>query len=351
MVRDKRVANAEDTVLGNAGGEASDPYSETDGVPKKTKAQDDAEHGRAGEGSEKSAAQAAREKAIAQERQRRENDLQSSAVSVDFSDYFDKQTKLAPPADPDYADQQAARLKRTALERELDEAAAAGEPDNPETSREAAKKEAHDPKEDYAFDSSAGRLYRLMEDTILETVLVNRLAGASVGPVIVMVSTDVYSKGGRLLIPKGTRLLGHISAVSSLNQERLFVAFHRMIMPDDYSVSLDKFQGLDVVGQTGLRDLVNHHYLQIFGASLALAAVSATTQIGNNGGAYGTYDWGVSMRNGVSESLGQSGQRVMERFLNVLPTFTIRERSRVKVMLSGDLLLPDIQNHMMDPDL
>ena len=41
----------------------------------------------------------------------------------------------------------------------------------------------------------------------------------------------------------------------------------------------------------------------------------------------------------------------MERFLNVLPTFTIRERARVKVMLAGDLLLPDIKNHTMDPDL
>jgi hypothetical protein len=41
----------------------------------------------------------------------------------------------------------------------------------------------------------------------------------------------------------------------------------------------------------------------------------------------------------------------MERFLNVLPTFTIRERSRVKVLLANDLLLPDNKNHTMDPDL
>jgi type IV secretion system protein VirB10 len=190
-----------------------------------------------------------------------------------------------------------------------------------------------------------------MEDTVIETVLVNRLTGAAVGPVITMVTADVYSaSGSHLLIPRGTRLLGSVSAAGSVNQERLFVAFHRLIMPDGYSVSLDKFQGLDVVGQTGLRDLVNHHYVQLFGASLALAAISATAQIGNNA-SYGTYDWGTQMRNGVSEGLGQSAQRVMERFLNVLPTFTIRERARVKVMLAGDLLLPDIKNHTMDSDL
>ena len=190
-----------------------------------------------------------------------------------------------------------------------------------------------------------------MEDTILETVLVNRLAGAAPGPVITMITTDVYSaNGAHVLIPKGTRLLGRVSAVASLNQERLFVAFHRMIMPDGYSVSLDKFQGLDVVGQTGLRDLVNHHYVRIFGASLALAAIAATAQIGNTA-SYGTYDWGTQMRSGISEGMSQSAQRVMERFMNTLPTFTIRERARVKIMLAGDLLLPDTKNHTMDPDL
>jgi type IV secretory pathway VirB10-like protein len=190
-----------------------------------------------------------------------------------------------------------------------------------------------------------------MEDTVLETVLVNRLSGAAVGPVITMITENVYSSSGQhLLIPKGTRLLGRISAVGSVNQERLFVAFHRMIMPDGYSVSLDKFQGLDVVGQTGLRDLVNHHYVQIFGSSLALAGIAATAQVGNSA-SFGTYDWGTQMRNGVSEGLSQSAQRVMERFMNVLPTFTIRERVRVKVLLAGDLLLPDTKNHTMDPDL
>jgi len=102
--------------------------------------------------------------------------------------------------------------------------------------------------------------------------------------------------------------------------------------------------------QNGLRDLVNHHYVQIFGASLALAAVAATAQIGNNS-SFGTYDWGVQMRGGMSQEMGQSAQRVMERFLNILPTFTVRERSRVKIILAGDLLLPDTKNHTMDPDL
>ena len=349
MDRDRSLQNNEDTVLGQTTGLASDAYEEVDDVPKKTKAQDDAEHGR-GTGKPtgaKSEAEQQRERAELEAEHRRRNDLDSSPVALDFSDYFDKQKEAVDaPAPAAAVPEVSPRRSRSAL------ADALTETEQPEAEAGLSKKQAHNPSQDYTFDSSFGKLYRLMEDSIVETVLVNRITGASVGPIITMVTTDVYSENGsHLLIPKGTRLLGSIGAVGSVNQERLFVAFHRMIMPDGYSVSLDKFQGLDVVGQTGLRDLVNHHYVQIFGASVALAAVAATTQIGNSGGSYGTYDWGVQMRNGVSQGLGQSAQRVMERFMNVLPTFTIRERARVKVMLSGDLLLPDTKNHTMDPDL
>jgi len=358
--RDKAGAKNEDTVLGQANDLAGDAYDEADGVPRKTKAQDDAEHGRVNRaGGGNTEAQQLRERAALDTQNRHKNDLDSSPVSVDFSDYFDKEKSALPAmaagaaVPPSTAEADAATEEARAQEfLKRHRAGQETEDEGSEQTERASLKKPHDPSEDYAFDSAGGKLYRLMEDTIIETVLVNRVSGASVGPIICMVTTDVYSASGlRLLIPKGTRFLGRITAVSSMNQERLFVAFHRAIMPDGYSVSLDKFQGLDVVGQAGLRDLVNHHYVQIFGASLALAAVGAITQVGNTGAAYGSYDYGVSMRNGASQQLGQSAQRVMDRFLNVLPTFTIRERARVKIMLSGDLLLPDIKNHTMDPDL
>jgi type IV secretory pathway VirB10-like protein len=350
MDRDRKMQNTEDTILGHSSGLAGaegDPYDEADGVPRKTRAQDDAEHGRNG-GAGKPEAQQRYERAALLAEHRRQNDIDSSPVSVDFSEYFAKEKEAAVPVIAKSEPQVEARPthRRSPLAEALnEEEGQSGETEN------ASATKAHDPKQDYEFDSADGKLYRLMEDTILETVLVNRLTGASVGPAITMITTDVYSmNGARVLIPKETRLLGRVSAVASLNQGRLFVAFHRMIMPDGYSVSLDKFQGLDVVGQTGLRDLVNHHYVRIFGASLALAAIAATAQIGNNA-SFGTYDWGVQMRSGISQGMGQSAQRVMERFMNTLPTFTIRERARVKIMLSGDLLLPDIKNHSMDPDL
>ena len=208
-----------------------------------------------------------------------------------------------------------------------------------------------DKKKAYDFNAASGKMYRLFEGRMIETVLTNRLNGAFSGPVDCMVTTDVYSHDNQmLLIPQGSRILGKVSAVQSGQQQRLFVAFHRIIMPDGYSVSLDQFTGLNQVGETGLRDLVNRHYLSIFGASLALAAVGGVAQIGNGYGAF-TYDPAAEMRNGISQSMAESSQRVLDRFLNQLPTFIISERTRVKIYLSDDLLLPAYANHTMPRDL
>ena len=48
----------------------------------------------------------------------------------------------------------------------------------------------------------------------------------------------------------------------------------------------------------------------------------------------------ISIVQGVGASLGQSSLHILDRFLNILPTITIREGQRVKVYLAADLALP-----------
>jgi len=186
---------------------------------------------------------------------------------------------------------------------------------------------------------SDGKDRVLYEGTILETVLTNRLDSSFSGPVNCMVTTNVYSpEGPTLVIPQGTRILGEVKKLDSLGQQRLAVVFHRLIRPDGSSVSLDQFQGLSQIGETGLRDQVNHHYLQIFGASLAIGAVAGLAQANSH---YGTTQSAAdTYEQGVTSSLAQSSLHTLDRYLNVLPTFTIREGQRVKVYLSQDLRLP-----------
>jgi type IV secretion system protein VirB10 len=144
--------------------------------------------------------------------------------------------------------------------------------------------------------------------------------------------------------------LGEIKRVQGFGQRRLAVVFHRLLMPDGYSIDLDQFQGLNQIGETGLKDQVNNHYLQIFGASIALGVISGAAE-----GSIGTVGIGESgseaYRAGVASSLSQSSTRLLDKFLNINPTLTIREGQRIKVYLTNDLLLPAYENHTVIPNI
>lgn len=198
-------------------------------------------------------------------------------------------------------------------------------------------------------DTASKGTYVLFEGTILETVLINRLEGSFAGPVECLVSTNVYSNDRQhLLIPAGSKVIGETRKVDAFGQSRLAVVFHRLLMPDGYSVTLDQFKGLDQIGDTGLRDQVNNHYLRIFGVSLAIGALGAVAEGGTSGPLTATGS--DLIRQGFAESTAQSSAQILDKFLNVMPTITIREGHRVKVFLSNDLALPDYHNHKPPSD-
>jgi len=198
------------------------------------------------------------------------------------------------------------------------------------------------------IDSATGQPYVVYEGTVLDTVLINRLDGDAAGPVKVMVSNPVYSHDRQhVLIPEGTIVLGEarkIGASGFGQQRRMAVVFHRMIMPDGYSVDLDQFQGLNQSGAEGLKDKVNNHYLEIFGMSIALGVISGAGEIEQGGGTIST-SGSQAFATGASASVSQSATSVLDQFLEIPPTITIREGHRVKVYFTQDMLLPAYENH------
>jgi type IV secretory pathway VirB10-like protein len=180
--------------------------------------------------------------------------------------------------------------------------------------------------------------------------LTNRLDGSFSGPVNCMLTTNLYSHDRQhLLIPQGSRVLGEVKRVTILGQERVAVLFHRLVMPDGYSLNLDKFEGLNQIGETGLRDQVNRHYGQVFGMSLAIGAIAGFAQANTTSGVFQSST--DAYREGVASSLSQSSLHVLDRYLNILPTVTIREGHRIKIYLVSDLPVPAFDNHLMPEDL
>jgi type IV secretion system protein VirB10 len=195
------------------------------------------------------------------------------------------------------------------------------------------------PAPDLARSLGNERRYRLYEGTVIDTVLTNRLDGTFSGPVNCLVSVPVYAADHQhLVIPAGSRVLGEAHAVNAFGQSRLAVAFHRVLLPDGTSINLNGFHGLNQVGDLGLQDQVDRHYGQIFGTSLAIGALAgfaqAQTSVGLEATGFDAY------RQGTAANVSQSSLRILDRFLNLLPTVTIREGHRIKVYLANDLELP-----------
>ena len=203
--------------------------------------------------------------------------------------------------------------------------------------------------------TSTGPLHRILEGTVIETVLTNRLEGSVASPVNCLVTTAIYSHDGQyVLIPSGSRILGETRPVQAFGETRLAVAFNRLVLPDGRTYALDQFMGLNEIGDAGLRDQVNQHYRSTFGASAAVGLITGFAQyLGSLGLNRGNGDRTVVITGSVGDATAQSASQTMNRFLNRLPTVTIREGDRIKVYLTSDLELPafDSRARMTQPVL
>jgi type IV secretion system protein TrbI len=222
-------------------------------------------------------------------------------------------------------------------------------PPTPPTQAAAAPAAANKRAPEINLNSAHGQPYAVFEGTTIDTVLVDRLDGEFAGDVKVMVTNPVYSEDRQhVLIPEGTFILGTAQKVSGLGQKRLALTFHRMLMPDKYSVDLDQFHGLDQAGETGVKDKVNNHYVEIFGASIALGVISGAAEATNLNEGYNESGT-EAYKAGIASSLSQSSANVLDRFINIPPTITIRNGHRIKIYITQDMLLPAYENHDMPP--
>ena len=187
-----------------------------------------------------------------------------------------------------------------------------------------------------APDDPAGS-HRIHEGSLVEAVLVTQLSGDFPSPVIAQVAVPFYSGDRqRVLIPRGSRFVGTAQAVRDRDQARLAVGFHRLLFPDGRWAALH-FQGLNQLGEGALKDQVDRHYLSTFLAAGGVGLLSGLAHAGAN--PYGGGQQQV-FQIGAAQSFAETGTQIMDRFLNRLPTVTIRAGHRMRVWFTADLLIP-----------
>jgi type IV secretion system protein TrbI len=185
--------------------------------------------------------------------------------------------------------------------------------------------------------------YVVQAGNIIPASLITGIRSDLPGQITAQVTESIFdSPTGRfLLIPQGTRLIGVYDSQVSFGQSRVLLVWTRLIMPNGRSIVLERQPGADAAGYSGLEDDVDNHWGALFKAALLSTLLGVGSELGagsdsgtgNNGGLI------QALRLGASDSLNQTGQKVVQRNLNIQPTLTVRPGFPVRVIVNRDLVL------------
>jgi len=187
--------------------------------------------------------------------------------------------------------------------------------------------------------------YQVMAGTVIAGALVTGIKSDLPGDVIATVTEPIYdtATGKFLLIPQGSRILGRYNSQVSYGQSRVQVVWHRIILPDTSSLTLDNLVGTDPAGYAGLEDGVDWHWKRIF----AGAALTTLLGIGAELAAPENRQDGnriiLAGRDSAQDTVNQIGQEVTRRNLNIQPTLTSRPGLPVRIIVNRDLVLRPYQ--------
>ena len=179
--------------------------------------------------------------------------------------------------------------------------------------------------------------YQVMAGNLIPASLVTGLNSDLPGQVIGQATENVFDTvtGQHLLIPQGSRLMGRYDSVIAFGQSRALVVWTRLILPNGDSIQLDNLPGSDGQGFAGLKDKVDRHTWQFIKGAALSSLLSIGSELASDDGDRLTR----ALQNAGQDTANITGQRIIDRNLNVQPTLKIRQGWRFNVIVSRDLIL------------
>lgn len=184
--------------------------------------------------------------------------------------------------------------------------------------------------------------YQVMAGTMIPASLITGINTTLGGSITAQVRNDIYDTvtGKYLLIPKGSKLLGEYNPRVSPGQQRILMAFTRLIRPDGSSILLGRPFGSDIHGLSGIEGNVDNHWAQILGASTISAVLSFGAGAASD--SYAKADTNSSRQNGIlgaGNAISQVGNRLTQRAMNMQPTITLPAGHQFNVSVKRDMVL------------
>lgn len=176
--------------------------------------------------------------------------------------------------------------------------------------------------------------HTVTQGTVIQAALETALDSTLPGPIRAIVTEDVHSYDGtRRLIPRGSKLIGKYSAGVEIGQNRVLVAWERIILPDNQSVTISAY-GADEIGRSGTTGRVNSHFAQRFGSAALISLVSAIPRLAAS---EVDNDRAQDAAEDVGDDLANATNSVMAEYLRIPPTIHVKQGSRITVMVDRDL--------------
>ena len=197
------------------------------------------------------------------------------------------------------------------------------------------------PKQVASPQEQKSSLYAIKAGTIIPATLVTGIQSDLPGTIIARVRSHIFDtvSGNYLLIPQGSTLIGTYDSHLAFNQSRLFIVWSRLIFPNGTSLNLKAEPGVDLSGQSGLHDLVDHHYLQIFGSGLLFSVLSAAGQLSQPQVPNQSLSLQQILYASAGQQLNQMSSQWMDKNMQIQPTLTIRPGTSFNVLVTQDLNL------------
>jgi type IV secretory pathway VirB10-like protein len=194
------------------------------------------------------------------------------------------------------------------------------------------------------------------EGTVIQAALLFGVNSDYPGDLVAQIERPIYdSATGRYpLIPAGSKLIGKFQKPGGPLDERIEIGWHRLLLPNEWSMPLPQMPSTDAAGYAGVTGDVNHHYPSTFGAAALTSLLGVGAAMGSvltfssaqtspYGGVYQTnpeQEMGMMAANSAGGQMSSTSSRFLQPYLNRPNTITIPPGTRFDVFVISDLVMP-----------
>ena len=174
----------------------------------------------------------------------------------------------------------------------------------------------------------------IIQGTMIQAVMETALDSSLPGQTRAVVSEDVFSfDGTRLLIPRGSRLIGRYRSGVDIAQRRVTIAWDRIILPDNQTIQISSFGG-DELGRSGVTGFVDTRFAERFGSAALISLISAAPSAAASEVQDET---AADVLEDVGDDLADATDSVIGDYLSIGPVIYVDQGARVTVMVDRDL--------------